>query len=169
MDILNIYILLFISVCASLPISLLIICVFSKLQRSVFPEIRHRLLYTLLVKRYNGSQDYTYLSILCIALYLATNTVFLLVNLPSNLPLNESIIERSGAVFIFNLVPLYIGTSSRVILELGFGLCLRQSLLVHKWIGRVCIINGIIHILSSLAIIKWKFAPMQISVCPSLL
>jgi len=75
----------------------------------------------------------------------------------------SDLISRSGLMASINLIPLFLGGRTNVLASF-LGISLHTYYLAHHWVGRVVIIQGLIHVGSVIASRKpWTFDSFQIS------
>ena len=111
--------------------------------RLVMSFLRKQLIYTLVVRRQNGSSNVTVISAICMLVFVVGNAIASFVGIQTRIQLAE----RLAALFSINLVPLYLGGRSNFLVDRILGLPLHQIGLSHRWIGRVCATQGITHAL----------------------
>jgi hypothetical protein len=75
----------------------------------------------------------------------------------------KDLISRSGLLASINLVPLFLGGRTNLLAEF-LGVSLQSYYLMHHWVGRVAILQGLVHALLVIRRIdKWNFDTYQIS------
>jgi hypothetical protein len=82
----------------------------------------------------------TRLDLLVLSTFLVGNAVCLSINV-KGVP---EFIERSGLISIINLMPLSPGANMNLIVSL-WGIRLPTYAKLHRWLGRVAIVEGLIH------------------------
>lgn len=103
--------------------------------------IRKRLLYALLVRRFRTSSDISVFAGLNLLLFGAANVTACTLRVQSR----AEIAKRCGTLFIINVIPLFLGGRTNYIADKIFRLQLNEYALLHRWIGRVCVLQGLIH------------------------
>jgi len=119
-------------------------------QRSM-QAIRKIFVQTLVVTRRNGTSDYTVASTLAIVLLITGNLAVLFVEVADW----NDMRERLRSVFHVNLIPLYVSARTPILSEFMFGLTYKQHSLIHRWIGWMCLFQGLGHNLLSLSMQQW--------------
>ncbi|KAF1826849.1 uncharacterized protein K489DRAFT_427309 [Dissoconium aciculare CBS 342.82] len=71
---------------------------------------------------------------------------------------------RLGRIAIMNLIPLFLGSRSNVFAELLLGLSPHWYGLMHRWLGRIFLVEAIAHALLHLATAQWQLSLVQILV-----
>ncbi|KAF2727578.1 hypothetical protein EJ04DRAFT_594415 [Polyplosphaeria fusca] len=107
--------------------------------------LRKRLLYSLVLRRRKGTSEITVSSFLGVAVIVAANVTASTIKLRDR----TEFAKRCGTLFLINLVPLYLGGRSSIIVDRILRVPCSQYLLLHKWLGRICVIQGIVHGISS--------------------
>lgn len=97
------------------------------------------LAYPLLIRRRYYS-SITVLQAVVFVIYLAGNAVYLANPWPSY----DEIANRFGTMAAINMIPLFLRHSNIIMHYLV--LPLHVHLIAHHWIGRVCIVQGIVHL-----------------------
>jgi hypothetical protein len=97
--------------------------------------------YTVVLPRMNGSSDVTVAMAIALALLLAANIVgcVLLVETMAELSL------RLAQLFISNMVLLYFGGRSNLVLDRVFRISHTEYYLLHRWIGRISVVQALAH------------------------
>ena len=104
-------------------------------------HVRKHLSYPLLTTRWQGTTNFTRLDGLILSIYLTLNVVCTVYRIHSTEQLNQ----RSKTLFMINLVPLYVGGRTNFIADKVFKLRRTHLEIVHRWVGRVCAVQGYIH------------------------
>ncbi|KAI9674060.1 MAG: hypothetical protein M1822_009576 [Bathelium mastoideum] len=128
--------------------------------RLLIPFLFKQLVYTLVVKRQNGTSNVSRLSALSTLIYIIGNTVASFIGITDQ----AQLAERLTSLFSINLVPLYLGGRTSFIMDRILGIPLTQVGLSHRWIGRVCAAQGITH-----ALLKMNIHRPRISTVGTLL
>ena len=110
-------------------------------RKLIFSFLHKRLNYTLVVKRQKGSSDVSVLAAILIILYVTANIVVCTFRISGR----AELAKRCGSLFVINMVPLYLGGRTSLIGDKVLHLNLSQYGLLHRWVGRVCVIQGLIH------------------------
>ncbi|KAL5401100.1 hypothetical protein PMIN04_013131 [Paraphaeosphaeria minitans] len=103
--------------------------------------IRKRLLYALVMRRLRTSSDISVLAGLNLLLFGAANVTACTLWVPNP----AEIAKRCGTLFIINVIPLYLGGRTNYIADRIFRLQLNEYALLHRWIGRICVVQGLVH------------------------
>ncbi|KAK7179080.1 ferric reductase like transmembrane component [Paraphaeosphaeria sporulosa] len=103
--------------------------------------IRKRLLYALLVRRLRTSSDISVLAGLNLFLCGAANVTACTLWVPNP----AEIAKRCGTLFIINVIPLYLGGRTNYIADKILRLQLNEYALLHRWMGRICVAQGLVH------------------------
>ncbi|KAI9777795.1 MAG: hypothetical protein M1839_008590 [Geoglossum umbratile] len=109
-----------------------------RMLRTVF--ILKHLCYPVLWRRRSGSTDMTRLQGILTALFIAANILCSLIGVRNVSDLNR----RSGILSLINMMPMFLGGRTNLFADL-LGLRLDHYGTLHRWIGRVCVLQGILH------------------------
>ena len=75
----------------------------------------------------------------------------------------SDLISRSGMMASINLIPLFLGGRTSVLANF-LGISLHTYYLAHHWIGRIVVLQGLLHVGLVIASGKpWTFDSFQIS------
>lgn len=97
--------------------------------------------YTLIWPRLNGSSDFSIATISCILLLFTTNGVSSILGVHGRLELSV----RLAKLCIGNLIFVVFGGRASVVLDRALRLPMTEYSLMHKWIGRISLIEGMVH------------------------
>lgn len=111
------------------------------LRRMYSSAIRKHLVYPLVTTRQRGTTNISIVQAACIMLYATANVIFLILGVSSW----PSLSHRASLLFVVNLVPLFIGGRTNVLGDKLLRLEKYQLDLAHRWIGRVCAVQGGLH------------------------
>ena len=103
--------------------------------------IRKYVFYPLITRRRAGTTNVSIFDAFAIALYTFTNIAFLAVRDTSWATLGQ----RSSLLFVVNLVPLCLGGRTNILLDKFFRIDKDRNDVAHRWIGRICFIEGSVH------------------------
>ncbi|KAF2680662.1 hypothetical protein K458DRAFT_445146 [Lentithecium fluviatile CBS 122367] len=139
------------------PLSIYLICLVSVLgafilysiwrlidsttRRFIFSFLRKNLLYTMVVRRRTGSSDMTVYGLLSIVLLIASNITACSLWIADR----ADLAKRCGTLFMINVVPLYLGGRTNFFVDRVLQLPLDQYSFLHRWMGRICVIQGLVH------------------------
>ncbi|KAI9884401.1 MAG: hypothetical protein M1823_003811 [Watsoniomyces obsoletus] len=115
--------------------------------------------YPVLFKRRNRSDSITRSQAMIILIYLAANGLLLGLHIRTAAELQS----RSSKLAMINMVPLFFGGRMNFWIDY-LGITLQAYYLMHHWVGRVVVAQGLIH--SGLAIaasMRWDHSQNQIS------
>ncbi|EUC39943.1 hypothetical protein COCMIDRAFT_41639 [Bipolaris oryzae ATCC 44560] len=110
-------------------------------RRRLCSFLRKRLIYTTFYRRRIGSDNVSVLTFLKIVIYFAANIAACALDVGNR----EELANRCGSLFIINLVPLLLGGRTSLLGDRLIRLHPSQSSLIHRWVGRVCIAEGLVH------------------------
>ncbi|KAH7033980.1 hypothetical protein B0J12DRAFT_766323 [Macrophomina phaseolina] len=109
------------------------------------PLVRKWVFNTILLRRQSGSSDISICTALLITVYLTANAFATFLHSAGGPDINR----RLGMLCLINLVPLYVGGRTSYVIDHALGMSLDRYLLLHRWIGRVCLLyaagHGISH------------------------
>jgi hypothetical protein len=127
----------------------------------IFSAVAKWLLFSVVLPRMNGSSDVTIMAGSVIILFIVANIVACVLRVQSQLDLSM----RLARMCITNLVVLSLGGRSHFLVDRIFRLSNSEYHLLHRWVGRVTVIEGLAH--ATLCIIKTKATTrtIDISVC----
>ncbi|KAJ5035240.1 hypothetical protein J3E72DRAFT_176970 [Bipolaris maydis] len=113
----------------------------------VFAVLSKWLVYTVVLARANGSSDITVAAGFVVLCTLVGNIVSAVIAIPSQADFST----RLARLCLTNLVVLFFGGRTNFIADRIFRLSHSEYYLVHRWIGRICVLEGLIHgVLSAL-------------------
>lgn len=101
--------------------------------------------YQLILKRRYWS-SVTFLEALLFSLYLVANGVLMVVDIHWSF---TAFTTRAGALAAINMIPLFLGGRTNFLAD-SLGIPLHTYYLAHHWIGRVAIVQSLVHLIPSL-------------------
>jgi predicted ferric reductase len=107
----------------------------------ILSYLRKRFLYTLVYHRRAGTDDINVASTINIIVLVAANMTACIYGLPDRIELAR----RCGALFLLNATPLLLGGRTSFLIDRIMILKPNQQSLLHRWMGRVCVLQGLIH------------------------
>lgn len=119
--------------------------------------LRH-VFYPTLFKRRDGSGSISRLQATLITLYLVANGVSMSIGVHTLKDLQY----RAGAVACANLIPLFFGGRMNFWLD-SLGCSLHAYYLMHRWAGRVLVLEGLLHASLAIASMSWEHSKEQTS------
>jgi hypothetical protein len=139
-----------------------------RLSQSLAGKVRERLVatfskwvvYTVIFPRMNGSSDVTVVTAIVLTAFVIANVVGCILSVQTRMELSL----RLAKLCVTNIVFLYMGGRSNIILDKVFRLSHQEHHLLHRWIGRVSVTEGVIHGTMDLLQSRSSFSPMNISV-----
>lgn len=105
--------------------------------------LRENVRYPCIYRYLRRSGQVIRVDLLILVAFLVGNALCLAINV-KGIP---EFAKRSGVVSIINLIPLSLGANMNFIASLG-GISLPAYAKLHRWLGRVAIIEGLIHAVS---------------------
>lgn len=103
--------------------------------------LRKILIYTLVYQRREDTHNVSVLSFCNILLFLAGNITSCMLQLRNRTELSS----RCGTLFIVNSALLFLGGKSSLLADRVLRLHPNDVSLFHRWVGRVCVIQGLVH------------------------
>ena len=133
----------------------------SQAREHIFSTFAKWLLFSVVLPRMNGSTDITIMAGSIIILFIIANVVgcALLVQSQSELS------ARLARMCITNLVVLFLGGRSNLIVDKIFRLSNTEYHLLHRWVGRVAVVEGLTHATLSIIKIRAATSVLDMSVC----
>jgi hypothetical protein len=130
-------------------VSLFAILVIWKVYRSIrlitrqkaLTWVRKLLLDTLVYRRRKSTDSVNLFSLLYTTIYIGSNVVLCALG---NNDRNE-LASRCGTLFLINLVPLFLGGRLSLLTDRMTRVQPWNQSLAHRWIGRVCLLQGVLH------------------------
>ena len=119
----------------------------------VLPRLKKTFRYMLVMQRHPESDDVSFLVAIIIFVYVAANIGCLAI-LAFHKQTRKQISSRSTWMFNVNVLPLYLGSRTNIALDTLFSLPLRDLRLLHRWIGRVCLIHAIVHMVTQVTMLE---------------
>jgi hypothetical protein len=110
-------------------------------RRIIFSFLRKRFIYTLVLRRRRSTSDVNVLVVLNILLVVAANVTACTVRVGSS----AQLAKRCGTLFMVNVLPLYLGGRTSFLADRILRLPLTEYHLFHRWIGRICVLQGLVH------------------------
>ncbi len=110
--------------------------------------IRKRLCYPLLITRPRGTTNVSILDGIWIIVYCVLNAVCLAFNITNLTQLGS----RSGLLFGINMIPLFLGGRTNLIADKLLRLHRARYELAHRWIGRMCFVQGTLHAVATFSL-----------------
>ncbi|KAF2194711.1 hypothetical protein K469DRAFT_706201 [Zopfia rhizophila CBS 207.26] len=110
-------------------------------RRFLFSFLRKKLIYTLVIRRSKSTSDVNVIAFLSILLVIAANITACTLKLTDRIELAR----RCGTLFIINVVPLYLGGRTSLVADRILRIRLSDYSLMHRWMGRICVIQGLVH------------------------
>ena len=124
-------------------------------------QIKKRLYYYVVVARRQGSSDTT----LEYSIYLLLFVIANIVACTYKLSRLDELSQRCARLFMFNLVLLYVVCNNGIVTDKLLNIEIANAGFLHRWIGRVCALEGIVHAICVL-VNKVEPSMMEISVRP---
>lgn len=141
MDLVRLYAVCLAALAASLLVIKGAVALGISLRQFYVSHVRKRAVYPLLNTRWPGTTNVTLLETLVIVVYMSANGACLAIKIAEWSDLSR----RSGLLCVINLVPAFAGGRSNILSDKIFRIEKRQQDLVHRWTGRVCVIQGSLH------------------------
>jgi hypothetical protein len=110
-------------------------------RRRILLYSRKKLMYTLIYRRTTGSDNVNALSLLNICLLIAANITACALGITSR----AELARRCGSLFLVNMIPLFLGGRRSILADRALHLQSSEQSLLHRWMGRVCVIQGLLH------------------------
>jgi hypothetical protein len=141
MQVVSIYLLSFVSAAAALALWKAVQLVNAPTRRIIIGFVRRKLFYTLVLRRRSSTSEISVFAFINISLLAAANIVACTLGLTNR----AALAKRCGTLFLINAVPLFLGGRTSLLVDQIFRLPLSDYHLFHRWIGRICILEGLIH------------------------
>jgi hypothetical protein len=103
--------------------------------------LRKTFLYTLIFRRRRSTDSVNVFSMLYIGLYFGANVTVCALGVVDR----TGLAHRSGKLFLINMIPLYLGGRLSFFTDRLMQVQPWHQSLAHRWIGRVCVIQGLLH------------------------
>jgi hypothetical protein len=110
-------------------------------RRRIVLYARKKLLYTLVYRRTTSSDNVNVLSLCNICLLIAANITACALKINNR----AELAKRCGNLFIVNMVPLFLGGQRSILTDKILRLQSSEQSLLHRWMGRVCVTQGLFH------------------------
>jgi len=107
---------------------------------------RKWLSYTLVTTRRGGSSGLSVGAGILITSYVVANVACSAVGVSTR----AQLARRLGTLFVVNAVPLYLGGRTNLVLDRVLRYGTTDYGLMHRWVGRVCVVEGIVHGVASM-------------------
>jgi hypothetical protein len=126
----------------------------------VFSTFTKWAVYSVVTRRLNGSSDVTIVAGFVILLLIVANVVGSAVFIRTRAELSLRLAKLSVA----NSAILYLGGRSNILLDKVFRLSYTKQQLMHRWIGRITVIEGLIHGIFEISQLRSAVNPIDLSV-----
>lgn len=103
-------------------------------------RLRKFVLYPLVMQRFQGSHNSNIGECLILSLYFGANMFCMLFRLEK-----PRLADRAGALFLINLIPLYIGQRSSILTDWLVPADVIGLSAIHHWMGRICTLHAVVH------------------------
>ena len=110
-------------------------------RRLIFSFLRKKLLYPLVLQRQKATSNINVFAFLRIILVVAANITACTLKISDR----TELAKRCGTLFMINVVPLYLGGRTSLLVDRVLRLPLSEYSLIHRWIGRICVVQGLVH------------------------
>jgi len=134
-------------------------------RRSLLSLIRKNLLHTLVLQRRNSSTEINVFAFLAILFVVAANITACTIKITNR----SELARRCGTIFMINVVPLYLGGRTNLFADRILRVPLGHYSTAHRWMGRICIIQGLVHSIINASMIGFSPLDMAVSVLRPLL
>lgn len=102
--------------------------------------------YQQIPRCFRGSKDVAWFDVLLLLTFLAVNALFLSLGVRDI----DAFIQRSGLLCSINLLPLFLGGHMNILANYcGIGMQVYARL--HRWLGRVAVLEGLLHAVVSIS------------------
>jgi predicted ferric reductase len=132
----------------------------TKARERIFSTFSKCFIYTLLYRRLNGSSDITVLSAILLSLLLAGNVIASVLRFSDR----HDFSLRLARLSLTNMVILYFGGRTNMIVDKIFRLSHTEYHLLHRWLGRIAVVEGILHGFLELAQSRWRPPVLELTV-----
>jgi hypothetical protein len=112
-----------------------------RIRRASMLYARKKLFYTMIYRRRSSSDNINVLSLCNICLLVAGNITACALKISDR----KELAKRCGSLFLVNLVPLMLGGQRSILTNYISHLHSSEQSLLHRWMGRVCVVQGLIH------------------------
>ena len=129
-------------------------------KRFLISWLRKNFIYTVVRSRMRGSYNMTVLGTSIVLLYVSANVFFLLFQAATDLDVADS----AKVLFCVNLIPLCIGNRCNRLTDKILHVRLGELNVVHSWLGRGCVMHGLVHGVIKLIHAEHRFTPLNILV-----
>ena len=129
-------------------------------RRRVTGLVRKYVSQSLVVTRRNGTSNFNVAAALGVLILAAANVVACAIGVSSR----PQLVRRLAVVSIVNLVPLYLGRSTSLVVNHVCGLSPTAYGILHRWLGWVCLLGALCHGLLALSLSEWTFSVRSILV-----
>ncbi len=132
-----------------------------KYSRRVIFLIYKWIAYRLVWRRPNGSSNVTVFTLISLLALVALNTFALIFRASTA----RDISNRAANMFLINLIPVTLGDGSSILTERLLGLYHRQLGAFHRWLWRICFVNGLVHTVIQLRVstLHWTLVEIIVS------
>lgn len=109
--------------------------------RYLEPYVRKWVFNTLLLRRQSGSSEISFLTAVLLTIYFVANAFAAFLRVSDG----PAVSRRLGMLCLINLVPLYVGGRTSYMIDHALGMSLDRYLLLHRWVGRMCLLYAVGH------------------------
>jgi hypothetical protein len=128
-------------------------------RKRVFSTFTKWAVYSVVTRRLDGSSDITIVAGFVILLLVVANIVGSTVFIQTRTELSLRLAKLS----VTNLAILYLGGRSNILLDKVFRLFHTEQQLMHRWIGRITVIEGLIHGVFEISQLRSALKPIDLS------
>lgn len=123
-------------------------------------RLRKLVLQTLIFTRQPGAEDVSIGTAIAVLIWIGFNVAACALNIASK----QQLASRLSAIAILNAVPLMTGGRSSLLASNVLGLSPPRQSAVHRWLGRICLVEAAAHACIRLSLQGWAFTATNIIV-----
>jgi hypothetical protein len=113
----------------------------TRVRDHVISVIQKWIVYTNAVTRQSGSLSVNIATAICLVAFLVANILGAVLQVPSV----ADFADRLASLFLVNLVLVFAGGKSNLLADKVLQLQRSDYSLFHRWVGRICILEGVLH------------------------
>lgn len=110
-------------------------------RRFVFAWLRKKIVYRLIYRRRKGTSSFTMLSVLGLSALVGVNVTACVLEVSDT----HALAVRCAKLVLVNALPLFLGGRTSLFADRVLRLPLNHYQFLHRWVGRICVIQGVIH------------------------
>ncbi|KAF2741743.1 hypothetical protein M011DRAFT_530343 [Sporormia fimetaria CBS 119925] len=127
--------------------------------RLILSVFRKQFIYTLVSSRGKSTSNINILAAISVLIMAAANVVACVLGVSDW----TTLARRCASLFVLNAIPLYAGGRTNLFVDKVLRLSINNYYLFHRWLGRICVLQGLVHGIVSAVRVSNKIGVKEIS------